>query len=226
MEMTQFIGQKFNRLTCIGPFEVRNIKENNRNRNTDYIFCRCECGKEKYYRLKLIRSGATKSCGCYNTDRVTSHKMSKTRLYVTWVGMKSRCYNSNTIRYSRYGGRGITICEAWINSFESFKEWALNNGYTNKLTIERKNNDGNYNPENCIWVTMKQQGQNRNNSVKYLCFGQMLTVSAIAEKININRPSVNKKLSAGMTVEEIIKTHNKYNKQPGRAHCTQPKKTK
>ena len=87
--------------------------------------------------------------------------MSGTRIYETWQDMKRRCYNKQNARYDRYGGRGITVCEEWLNDFQSFYDWAINNGYSDDLTIDRIDNDGNYEPANCKWSTNKEQCNNR-----------------------------------------------------------------
>lgn len=92
-----------------------------------------------------------------------SHGMSKLRVYKTWESMKARCFNSHNVRYSRYGGRGIIVCQEWKDSFIAFKAWADVSGYTETLQIDRIDNNGNYCPENCRWVTHTQNNRNRND---------------------------------------------------------------
>jgi hypothetical protein len=93
--------------------------------------------------------------------------MSSSRLYQTWQNMKSRCYYKKDRKYKNYGGRGITICDKWLNNFEAFRDWALSNGYTDNLTLDRINPDGNYCPENCRFITIQEQARNRTRKSKY-----------------------------------------------------------
>lgn len=125
--------------------------------------CRCVCGNERYLtKNKLIKG--TPSCGCmrYTTSasKRKTHGMSKTRIYHTWQDMKSRCYRKNNKDYGLYGGRGISVCDEWKNSFQIFHEWAIANGYSEESTIDRIDSNGNYEPSNCRWVSQKQQCNN------------------------------------------------------------------
>lgn len=127
--------------------------------------CKCDCGNKTVVNGKWLRAGKTTSCGCYHKEllakRSKTHGMTKTRLYSIWHDMKNRCFYQKDKSFEDYGGRGITVCEEWKNSFESFRDWSLLNGYSDNLTIDRINNDGNYDPSNCRWVTMKEQCSNR-----------------------------------------------------------------
>lgn len=128
--------------------------------------CRCDCGNKHIVESSSLISGNVTSCGCYLSEAHKTHGKAGSRLYLIWNGIKQRCFNKNTKEYHYYGGRGITMCDEWKNNFESFEKWALSNGYDEhakrgECTLDRINNDGNYEPLNCRWVTMKEQCKNR-----------------------------------------------------------------
>lgn len=151
-------GQRFGRLTIIeraGGLSGKSAK----------WLCRCDCGNEKVTtRQKLIR-GDVQSCGCLQREYMQNgnviHGGYKTRLYSIWHHMKYRCNNPNAPKYPLYGGRGITVCDEWINSFPAFRDWALDNGYDDNLTLDRIDNNKGYNPNNCRWATSSDQNRNR-----------------------------------------------------------------
>lgn len=126
--------------------------------------CICECGNTTYVRSHKLKDGNTRSCGClrtelllsYTPDRGKTHGESDTRLYRTWSAMKQRCFNPNLPIYKYYGGRGITVCDEWKDDFVAFRDWALANGYDDTLTIDRIDNDGDYCPQNCQFLTRSE----------------------------------------------------------------------
>ena len=126
---------------------------------------RCSCGEEFKARLSDVKRGSTKSCGCYQRQRTvetsTTHGLKKHPLYRVWTEMKRRCYDKKRMCYKYYGGRGITVCDGWISDFGAFYDWAINNGYEEWLTLDRTNNDGNYKPSNCRFVTQAVNNQNK-----------------------------------------------------------------
>lgn len=150
-------GQKFGKLTVLGVHHLGK-------RNTRYWLCKCECGKETVQISVNLKSGRTKSCGCQRyielSERNKKHGMSGTRIYRIWRGMISRCKYKTATGYENYGARGISVCKEW-EDFERFYLWALENGYSDELTIERKNVDGNYEPGNCEWITWEMQASNK-----------------------------------------------------------------
>ena len=140
--------------------------ENGPNRTTRWL-CKCDCGNEKVVARRELMNGDTRSCGCYrkqsNRDRFKrpGGKLDYPRLYRAWHNMRMRCYYPNCEGYKWYGGRGITVCKEWNEDFGPFRDWALSHGYTDELTLDRIDNDGNYEPSNCRWVSMKEQCANR-----------------------------------------------------------------
>jgi hypothetical protein len=119
--------------------------------------CQCDCVKNVIVSGYNLKSGHTKSCGCFKSETKANlkHGQCYTRLYHIWCSMKRRCYAKEHKEYSNYSGRGIKICDEWINDFDMFSKWAFVNGYADNLTIDRINNDGNYEPNNCQWISLQ-----------------------------------------------------------------------
>lgn len=160
-------GQKFGRWTVIRRGE-NHIKPNGKSEVCWWCICDCTPDKEYLVMGQSLRNGASQSCGCLHNEKQKinnlTHGLSKNRIYKIWVGMKQRCTNVNYTGYNDYGGRGINICDDWLNSFYNFYCWAINNGYNNKLTLDRIDVNGNYCPENCRWTTNIQQQNNKRNT--------------------------------------------------------------
>lgn len=124
-----------------------------------------------------------------------THGMSGTRLYEIWTDMKRRCYNPNNKRYDRYGLRGITVCDEWKNSFENFAEWALNNGYSDELTLERKDIDKGYCPDNCTWIPFAMQQRNTSRTHYITIDGVTKCMTEWAEIYNIDRDTIKDRIN-------------------------------
>ena len=131
--------------------------------------------------------------------------MSRSRLYHIWNSMKMRCANPNAISYPRYGAKGIKVCEEW-QKFVPFFEWAIANGYDDKLTIERIDNKGDYSPSNCCWATRKQQQNNTSYNRLYTYNGETLSIMQWAEKTGIHPNMLYKRMARGWSIEEALKT--------------------
>ena len=159
LNFSDITGKRFGRLTAICPDNSRS------NSHGKYWICRCDCGAYcSVFRSNLV-CGGTESCGrgkCRNTRK--THGGSYERLYHVWADMRRRCISPQCSNYSSYGGRGITVCEEWKGKPKTFIEWALSNGYSDTLTIDRINVNGNYEPSNCRWIPMSEQYKNKQSN--------------------------------------------------------------
>lgn len=195
-------GQKFGRLTVIGRAESTNY-------NSKWL-CVCECGNNATVFGMSLKSGKTKSCGCLQKEirikKATTHGMSGTRIHQEWLTMKYRCLNEKSTRYYRYGGRGITVCDEWLNDFQTFYDWAMANGYNDTLTIDRIDVNGNYEPSNCRWVDVGVQNNNtcRNHYITYN--GVTHTIAEWARIKNKKYNTLNSRIWNGWDVEKALNT--------------------
>lgn len=189
------VGNRFGRLTVI---EYAGLNR----RNSKMWICKCDCGNiTKPIISSSLRNGNTRSCGCLNG----THHKKNTRLYSIWQGMKARCYRPSHQWYKRYGGRGITICDEWKNDFQAFYDWAMENGYADNLTIDRKDNDRGYCPENCQFTSQTSQIRNRSISITVVVNGVEKTLQQLSEETGIKYRTLHRRYEKGCDITELLK---------------------
>ena len=209
MNFKDLTGQKFNRLTAIKYVG-----------NSKWLF-KCDCGKEIIVRTADAKSGNTKSCGCLqketqikngkltgyiNGKKNIKHNLSNSRLYRIYAHIKERCTYPKCIDYKNYGGRGIKMCEEWLKDFKSFYDWAISHGYKDNLTIDRIDNNGNYEPNNCRWTSRKIQCSNKRNNHLIVFNNKTQTVTQWAKEFNVLPSLFINRLKRGWSVEKTLTT--------------------
>lgn len=174
--------------------------------------CRCKCGTEVSIAGYSLTSGKTQSCGCYGKEQRlksnTKHGLSHSRIKSSYYNMISRCYNPNTPKYKNHGGRGIKVCDEWLdkeNGFMNFYNWAMKNGYSDELTIDRIDNDGNYEPNNCRWTTYEIQNFNRRVNRLFTINGETKTAKEWCELTGTNINTFWQRDLKGYQGEDLIK---------------------
>lgn len=197
--------KKFGKLTAIkyiGKDKVGHAK----------WMCKCDCGNIKNILGTHLISGNIISCGCGRKERFlkfekefskeNSYKIK--RIYHIFNGMRQRCNNQKNKGYESYGGRGIIICDEWLNDFNIFASWAMNNGYEDDLTLDRIDVNGNYTPSNCRWVNMKTQENNRRDNIRICYNGESKTLKEWATSQNIPYSTIYTRYKNGLDIEKII----------------------
>lgn len=196
----KWIGRKFGKLTVTG-FVFKNKR---------WLWeCKCDCGGSTICYPNLLIRGKQKSCHCGKS--ITFHNMNYkhggagTRLYEIWCGMRKRCNNPNSKRYKNYGGRGIKIANEW-EEYEEFQRWAVENGYQDGLTLERKDVDGDYCPENCTWIPLKSQALNKTSNIKIEIDGIEKPLSEWCKQFGLKYSTAYSRIHRGIDPEDAIKT--------------------
>lgn len=197
------LGKRFSRLICIE-------RTGTDIHGAPLFKCKCDCGTIKIIRGRNLRTGQIKSCGCLSKElsskrmskRLYKHGKAKSRpsLYTVWVSMKQRCFNQKTKNFYNYGGRGISVSKEW-EDYKIFEEWSFLNGYKEGLQIDRINNDGNYEPSNCRWVTCKVNSRNKRTNRKI----KGKTITEWSEQSNIKLTTLKARLDSGSSIEEAIR---------------------
>lgn len=179
-----------------------------REENSKKWLCQCDCGKT-VYRTGLclgraIRNEAKSSCGCQPPAKTHGLSMTHKKLHWVWVAMKQRCDNPSNKDFACYGGRGIKVCREWYE-FENFYNWAKSTGYHDGVTIERRDVNSGYSPENCTWIVNERQADNRQNSIQFCYNGENLTIRQIADLTGLNYLTLRSRLLRyGWTLERAI----------------------
>lgn len=204
-KLIDLTGQRFGRLTVLERAENK--------RGHAAWLCRCDCGRSIVVQSDSLKSGNTRSCGCLFAETslrkiAALHKdhdrRTKTRLYNIWHGMRKRCkvVSHNSFRY--YGERGISVCPEWETSFDAFRDWAIKNGYSDNLSIDRINNNLGYSPTNCRWVDGKMQGRNKRNNKRYFYRGENLTAAEWADQQGLDVRILRSRLNSGWPIERAL----------------------
>ncbi len=201
------IGKKFGRVTVIDDAPSHFQPSGQRKR---CVVGRCDCGKVKKFRATALRSGMATSCGCFKVEMAGTHTLkhggaingTHTRTYKSWVHMKDRCLNPRNKSYKDYGGRGISICGRWLNNFPAFMEDMGEKPAG--LMLERKNNNGNYEPSNCRWATRKEQNSNKRVSLLIKYRGETKTATQWERDLGLPKNRIVARMKRGMSGQGAI----------------------
>lgn len=192
--MKYCIGERFGKITV-----VEGTKKIGRKK---YQKIKCDCGNEKYVRIDVVCN--TKSCGCINKNKFGLSTEAYEKLYNVWKNMRSRCYDTKSDRYYAYGKNGISICDEWKSDFHKFAEWAVTHGWNGKLSIERINVHGNYEPSNCTFITMKEQARNKTSNVLITNNGETKCITEWGEVLGIDPKVIFARKYRGITDPKIL----------------------
>ena len=205
----EWLGKKFGRLTIIG------FRWEKAGKYHAWTWdCKCDCGNMVYgVRPRSVKSGQTASCGCLKeeqnihnlAEKRRTHGKSQSRLYGIWSKMKDRCNREKSPVYKNYGGRGIKLCDEWEHNFQAFYDWAISHGYSSDLTIERKDVNKGYCPENCCWITREEQARNKRNLRMVEIDGEEVTLKEACRRMNLPYQAVHLRITRyGMSVEDAL----------------------
>lgn len=188
-------GQKFGRLTILSHYNFTDEKGYRRS----YWICKCDCGNEYHTQSNPLRTGRIKSCGCFNRDRITTHGQTKnkqiSRAWQSWRTMKSRCYRITDCSYKNYGGRGISVCNRWKESFENF--FADMGECPENHSLDRINVDGDYEPENCRWADSITQANNTRFNTKITHNGITKTITEWSREFGVSWTTIRNRWRKG-----------------------------
>jgi hypothetical protein len=209
LNIQDMIGKKFTNLTILSEGEVHITKGGYKRRT---VICQCDCGKTIKCQISPIISKEVKSCGCYSAklahDRMLyrnkTHGMAGKSEYNTWRSMKKRCYLKVHKSYKDYGGRGITVCDRWLSSFENFIQ-DMGTKPQGNYSLDRIDNNGNYCPENCRWASPSEQGRNQRTNINITYQGQTKCIAEWAETIGMPYGKLHYRITAGKDIDKCFK---------------------
>lgn len=202
-------GQRVGRLTVLGSPHKKGS-----GRQKWYWLCKCDCGTTLSVAAQRLSAGGTKSCGCLRKEAAaaqcrsrTTHGMGSTRIYNIWRKMQQRCTDPANPAWKDYGGRGISVCNEWLADPAAFQSWAEGNGYKPSLTIERIDNNGNYEPSNCRWASRVEQNHNKRNNFNIQVGAVTKCVSEWQAETGICRKVIANRIRAGIAPELAVSLH-------------------
>ena len=202
MKMKDITGKRYGKLTVIKHLGLF--------KNLHWWECKCDCGNIMKSTVGRLNFKLAVSCGCGQREAArrickerSRHNMKNTRIYNIWHSIKQRCFYKKSISFPSYGGRGITMCNEWLD-FINFKDWALSSGYADNLSIDRKEVNGNYEPSNCRWFTSIQQANNRRNSNPITFNGKTLSLKEWSRIYNIKTPTLKNRLNNNWPLKKVF----------------------
>lgn len=168
--------------------------------------CQCECGNIAVIHGTSLKSGTSTQCRqCRDTYRTArKHGQTRTPLYRVWCRIKGCTSNANHQDFKWYGAKGVKVCDEWANDFETFHQWAIQNGYEKGLTIDRKDVDGDYEPSNCRWITIQEQSLNKTDTIRITHKGLTLTIPEWSKTTGIKRSTLYARYFKGWSSEKIL----------------------
>lgn len=206
---SHYIGQRHGEITVLNVVYKKGLVKGKETQERAMLECRCDCGRVFYIRPYQFARNEYMSCGCRKrrTPYNATHKLSREKLYHIWNCMKRRCSSPKDKKYPDYGARGISVCSEWFNDYLAFRTWALSAGYQEGLSLDRIDNEGNYEPSNCRWTTRKVQQRNRRVTKMATLNGVTKPVAIWCEELGLNLGTVLERIRAkGMTPEEAVMT--------------------
>ena len=194
-------GMRFGQLTVLRRSEIRYF-------SNIMWECECDCGEKLLLASAILRRGQKSCIKCCHKRESAPYRVSETHIYKIWQSIKSRCFRKSDRAYRYYGGRGIVMCDEWKNDFFAFQDWIVGHGYKDDLTIDRIDNNGNYCPGNCRFVTMKEQSRNKRNNIFVEHDGEVKILSDWAKELGMSKQAMFNRFRSGWNMDRLFKPLN------------------